>query len=142
MPEDAAYCPGCGRPAKSTLRAEGKVGVFPENIAGALAYFTIVPAILFLVLEPYKRSRFIRFHSFQCLALWVASLIIGVVLKVAALVLLIIPILGPLLIWLLSTVIGLALFILWVVLIVKALQGEAFILPIIGDFAEQQAAAV
>jgi len=31
--------------------------------------------------------------------------------------------------------------VIWVVLIVKALQGEMFKLPVIGDFAEQQITA-
>jgi uncharacterized membrane protein len=37
--------------------------------------------------------------------------------------------------------VGLALFFVWLVLIVKALQGEMFKLPLIGDIAEKQAAA-
>ena len=32
----------------------------------------------------------------------------------------------------------LAAFVIWLVLIVKALQGEPFQLPLLGDFAEQQ----
>ena len=38
-----------------------------DNAAGALAYVTIIPAIIFLVMEPYNKNRFIRFHSWQCL---------------------------------------------------------------------------
>jgi uncharacterized membrane protein len=36
-----------------------------DNVAGMLAYITIIPAIVFLVMEPYNRNRFIRFHSWQ-----------------------------------------------------------------------------
>jgi uncharacterized membrane protein len=36
--------------------------------------------------------------------------------------------------------VGLAFFIVWVVLIVKALQGEMFKLPLVGEFAERKAA--
>ena len=36
-------------------------------------------------------------------------------------------------------VVGLGFFVIWLVLVVKALQGERFKLPVIGDFAEQQA---
>jgi uncharacterized membrane protein len=42
---------------------------------------------------------------------------------------------------LLSMVVSLGLLVIWVVLIVKALQGEMFKLPLIGEFAEHQIVA-
>jgi uncharacterized membrane protein len=169
MPETAAFCPGCGRsmldrpmldrnildrpipeqsiqgqptppqPLQTEARAHGKVGVLPESIAGALAYLTFVPAVVFLVLEPYSKNRFVRFHSVQSLLLWGASVLFAIALKLASVVLFIIPVLGPLLVWLVSTVVVLAAVVIWVVLVVKALQGEMFKLPLLGDFAAQQA---
>ena len=48
MPDTAAFCPGCGRDdAVSLERAHGTVGMLPETLAGALAYF-LLPAIVFL----------------------------------------------------------------------------------------------
>jgi uncharacterized membrane protein len=138
MPDTAAFCPGCGRPMQTVARAQGRVGVLPENVAGALAYLTFIPALVFLLLEPYNRNRFVRFHSFQCLLLWGAAIVLGVALKIVGLILLIIPVLGHLLFFLISVVVGLAGFVIWLVLVVKALQGEAFKLPVVGDFAEQQ----
>jgi uncharacterized membrane protein len=38
-------------------------------------------------------------------------------------------------------VVALAFFMIWVVLIVKALQGEMFKLPLVGEYAEQQTPA-
>jgi len=121
--------------------AHGRVGVFPENIAGAVAYITFVPAIVFLVAAPYKENRFLRFHSFQCLCLWAAVLVIAIALKLVGFILLIVPVLGHLLVVLMSMVVGLASVVVWLVLIVKALQGEAFKLPVLGEFAEQLASA-
>lgn len=141
MPETAAYCPGCGRTMRPPERAQGKVGALPETIAGALAYCTIIPAIVFLVLDPYNRSRFVRFHSIQCLLVWLAGVVIGAALKFVGLVLLIIPFLGHLLALLISGLVGLAAVVIWLVLVVKALQGEMFKLPVLGDFAEKQANA-
>ena len=141
MPEAAAYCPGCGRTMRPPERAQGKVGALPETIAGALAYCTIIPAIVFLVLDPYNRSRFVRFHSIQCLLVWLAGVVIGAALKFVGLVLLIIPFLGHLLALLISGLVGLAAVVIWLVLVVKALQGEMFKLPVLGDFAEKQANA-
>ena len=146
MPDTAAFCPGCGRGMAAALqppmaRVQGNVGALPQNIAGALAYCTVIPAIVFLVLEPYRKNRFVRFHSFQCIGLWVAALVIGAALRVAGFVLFFIPVLGHLLVLLLSMVVGLGLFVIWVVLVVKALQGEMLKLPVIGEFAEQQTMA-
>jgi uncharacterized membrane protein len=131
--------PAISQPMQTEVRAQGRVGALPENIAGALAYFTFVPAIAFLVLEPYSKNRFTRFHSVQSLLLWGASVLFAIALKLASVVLFIIPVLGPLLVWLVSTVVALAAVVIWVVLVVKALQGEMFKLPLLGDFAAQQA---
>lgn len=164
MPGTAAFCPGCGRsmlsppvldppmqgqstqgqpmpvqPMQTEARAQGRVGAFPEGIAGALAYLTFLPAVVFLILDPYSKNRFVRFHSVQCLLLWGASVLFAIALKLASVVLFIIPVLGPLLVWLVSTVVVLAAVVIWVVLVVKALQGEMFKLPLLGDFAAQQA---
>jgi uncharacterized membrane protein len=141
MPDTAAFCPGCGCAMRPVERAQGAVGALPEKVAGALAYCTIIPAIVFLLVEPYSKNRFVRFHSFQCIGACLAGLIIGAALRIAGFVLFFIPVLGHLLVWLLSMVVTLAFLVVWVVLIVKALQGEMLKLPMVGDFAEQQAAA-
>src|SRR3984957_13081545 len=140
IPENSAVCPNCGHATSAAVRARGTVGVFPENIAGALAYITVVPAIVFLLIDPYRRNRFVRFHSLQCLFLWLALFLIGAVLRLAGAVLSIIPGLGHLLVFLFSMVIGLAAFVVWLVLVIKALQGEEFKVPVVGDLAERQAA--
>jgi uncharacterized membrane protein len=138
MPDTAAFCPGCGHAMRPSERAHGMVGVLPETLAGALAYF-LVPAILFLLVEPYNKNRFVRFHSFQCIGVWLAAVVTGAILRVAGVLLFFIPILGHLLVWLVSMVVTLALIMVWIVLVVKALQGEMFKLPVVGAFAEQQA---
>jgi uncharacterized membrane protein len=142
MPQTAAFCPACGRAMQAETRAQGTVGVFPENIAGALAYFTFIPAIVFLVLVPYNKNRFLRFHSFQCLLLWGAAILIGIALKLASVVLFIVPVLGPLLVWVVAVVVVLAAIVIWLVLVVKAFQGEMFQLPMLGEFAAQYAGPI
>jgi uncharacterized membrane protein len=42
----------------------------------------------------------------------------------------------------LRRLIGLAAFVLWIVLVIKAYQGQMWKLPVIGDLAEKQAAAM
>jgi len=139
MPDHAVFCPGCGRAMSvptPTLRAPASGR---DNIFGALAYVTIIPAIVFLLVEPFKTNRFIRFHAFQCIFLAIASLAVGIALKLMFTVLLFVPFLGQLMALLIAMIISVGCLILWIVLIVKALQGERFKVPFIGDLAEKQA---
>jgi uncharacterized membrane protein len=141
MPDSAAFCPGCGRsmlaqPApKQTPRIRG------DNLLGALAYVSFVPAVVFLLIDRYRRSPFVRFHSIQCLLLWLVCIVLAVVVRVVFLGLLFIPKVGPLLAVLIVVVVALAAVFVWIVLLVKAFQGERFALPVIGDLAEQYSGA-
>jgi len=117
-------------------RAQGMVGALPVTLAGALAYF-LLPAIVFLRAEPYNKNCFVRFHSFQSLGVFLAGVVVGAALRIFGFLLFFIPVIGQPLVWLVSMVVGLAFFTVWVVLIVKALQGEMFKLPLVGDFAER-----
>ena len=116
-------------------RAQGRVGAIPETIAGAIAYLTFIPAIVFLYRAPYNRNQFVRFHSFQSLLLCGVALVVLLVLRIAAFVLPIIPLIGPLFLVIAWVVALLALVLIWLVLIVKALQGESFELPVLGSLA-------
>jgi uncharacterized membrane protein len=138
MPETAAFCPGCGRRVrKPDPSASQKAVVFAENVAGALAYLTFVPAILFLVLKPYKTKGFVRFHSVQCLLLWGAGGVLALALKLAIPLFFLIPLVGPFFELLIYVVVALAAVLLWLVLIVKALLGEQFQVPLLGEFAAE-----
>ena len=139
MPDTAAFCPGCGRSMNAPALAEGRVGIFSVRIAGALAYLSFIPAVVFLLKEPYRSNGFLRFHSVQCLLLWLACIALGSVLRLLGLVMFWIPVIGPLLLMVMVTISCLGAFLLWIVLVVKAAQGETFKLPFIGDFAQQHA---
>jgi len=106
---------------------------------GGLAYLTFIPAIIFLVTEPYKRNLFVRYHAIQCLLLSVAVVGVAALVKVLGLVMFFVPVVGPLLAVLMAVVAGIAVVLLWFVLVVKALQGEMFKLPLLGDLAERYA---
>jgi len=101
-----------------------------------LAYVTIIPAIVFLVVEPYNRNRFVRFHAFQSIFFAIAWTALWIALNIIAHI----PFLGwlTILIW---PLVGLAGFVIWIVLLLKANQGQMWKLPVIGDMAEQQAGA-
>jgi uncharacterized membrane protein len=139
MPDTAAFCPGCGRSMQTSERANTKIGILTENLAGALAYFTFIPAVALLLLAPYSKNRFVRFQCLQCLFLTLICLLLGVALWLASRILFLVPLVGPLFVLLVSIVGGLAAFVIWLVLVVKAFQGEVFKLPVLGELAEQQA---
>ena len=121
-------------------RAQGKVGIFNRPIAGALAYMSFIPAIVFLAVAPYKTDQFVRFHSIQCILLLVSEILLAIALKLASLLLFIIPVAGPLFVLVVTTVAVIGAVVLWLVLVVKAVQGEMFRLPLLGDFAADHAA--
>lgn len=139
MDDSAAFCPKCGKVAAGA----GPVGAAPvptyapaaggltDNIAGALAYFTIIPAIVFLVVDPYNRNRFVRFHSFQSLFLFVAWVALHFVVAFM-----------PFIHFMLWSLLGLVGFVVWVICVVKAYQGQKWKFPVIGDIAEKQADAM
>ncbi|MGO9864322.1 MAG: DUF4870 domain-containing protein [Terriglobales bacterium] len=134
---DGTTCPKCAAGAAPVASANPAAPVaagLTDNVAGALAYVTIIPAIVFLVLEPFNKKRFVRFHSFQCLFLAAAWIVLNIVLMILSHL----PIIGWL-VAILSMLVGLALLVLVVFLILKAYQGQMFKLPVIGDIAEQQA---
>lgn len=138
MPEGSATCPVCARSAGAANQGAvgGATGGMTDNVAGMLAYVTIIPAIVFLVMEPYNRNRFIRFHAFQSIFFVVAWTVIWIALSIVGMI----PVLGwaTLIIW---PLVGLGGLIVWIILLLKSYQGQMFKLPIIGDMAEKQANA-
>jgi len=107
----------------------------PENAAGGLAYVAVIPAVVFLLLEPYNRNSYIRFHAWQCIYMAAAWLVIDLVIDIAArlspFVALVSVGLYPL--------VALAMIILWIMLLLKALNGERYKLPFIGELAATRA---
>ena len=137
MPESAAFCPGCGRSMQIELTAKQKPGARRDNFLGAFAYVSFVPALVFLLVDPYRKNPFVRFHSIQCLLFWLVCVVLTVVVRVVLLGLLFIPIVGPLLAVLIVAVVALAAVFTWIVLLVKAFQGERFALPLIGNLSDK-----
>jgi uncharacterized membrane protein len=117
--------------------AVGTTGFLKENVAGALAYVTFIPAVIFLRVRPYNRNHFVRFHSFQSIFFLVVGIVCAVAMRLIFSLLSLVPRFGYLLASLAVLVVALGWVILWLVVLVKALQGELFKLPVIGDFAEK-----
>lgn len=105
-----------------------------ENGAGGLAYVTVIPAIVFLIVAPYNRSPYVRFHSWQSIFLCIAY----VAFHIGMMILSRLPFVGwsTLFLW---PLVGLGFFILWIIVLIKAFNGERFKIPVLGDLAEKQA---
>ena len=144
-PDNSQVCPSCGAPfaagsatpGNPTPAASGQ-GLAP-NVAALLSYILWpVICLLFLILDPYNKNKFIRFHAFQALFLGLAAIAIGIVLMITTAILGMIPVLG----WILDALIwigfGLGMLGLVIYLMYRAYNGDRFMLPFIGNLAVQQ----
>ena len=106
-----------------------------DNAASGIAYITLIPAIVFLVIEPFKNSSYVRFHAWQSIFFFVAWAVIDILIGIVQSIV-------PSAVFLTLTVlqlVGLAIFVVWIYLFVSAFNGKRVKLPIIGDMAEKQA---
>lgn len=144
--EGTTSCARCGTPFAAPVEPERRSAPaanlpIPENIVAVLSYL-LVPAVVFLLLEPYRRNRFVRFHSFQCLFTVAGLIAASLVLSLVSAILRLIPFFGVFLVLLFWPLFALAVFVLWLLLEYKAYLHEVFKLPFVGDMAERQANAV
>jgi uncharacterized membrane protein len=136
----ATFCGTCGAPIGSApAPGAGPAGPpLSSNIGAMLTYIPFagwIIAIVFLVIEPYKSDRFVRFHAFQSIFLavfsiilyWVVNLTLGLSLG---------------LLWPLWWLIRLAIFLLWLLMMYKAYNNERYELPVIGPMAAKQSASI
>jgi uncharacterized membrane protein len=119
---------------KGTCMSEPTQSGLSDNAAGALAYLTIIPAIIFLVMPPYNKSSYVRFHSWQSIFLTIVWIVLFVVLAILGRIPFFILLIFPIML-----VVDLFMFLLWTVVLIKAINGQRFKLPFIGALAEGQA---
>src|SRR5262249_50218814 len=100
------------------------------NVAGVLWYpLSFISRILFFCLQPYNRDRFVRFHAWQSIFFSLAMIVLSCALRILPSPFESISLSALRLLTLGGT--G------W--LMYKAYQGERFKLPVVGDWAENQA---
>jgi uncharacterized membrane protein len=113
------------------------IGFLGQNIAAALAYVTVIPAVIFLAWPRFRQVRLVRFHSWQSIFFSCSVLLAGIGLRILFSLFTLLPRFGYLLGSLCALIVALGGAILWLVLLIKALQGEIFKLPLIGHLAEK-----
>jgi uncharacterized membrane protein len=108
-----------------------------NNAAAALCYLALVlTGVLFLFLEPYNRNKTIRFHAFQSIFVWVGIMVVSIGVNLVFGTILG----GPHTYWLMDliwTVFGLGILVLWLSLMYRAYNGERWVAPVVGQFAER-----
>ncbi len=150
-----AFCPKCGAAQAASGGAPvANPGATPvstaaptvsnpgmtNNMAGALAYFLgFVTGILFLILEPYNKDRFVRFHAFQSIFFGVAVCGFWIIFSFLWTSLFFGGVGFFFLLWRLIQLVEFAFFLCWLFLMYKAYNKEEFKLPIIGELAAKQA---
>lgn len=151
------FCTSCGTPAASAASATSPGSAqavaapvltastgMSSNVAGLLCYvFGLITGVIFLVIEPYKRDPFVRFHAFQSvffnlgtIVFWIAWNIIQFALSAMThgiFSIILIP---------LDLLIGVGLFAFWLVLMFKAYNGQRYMVPFVGPLAAKQAEAM
>jgi len=122
-----------GVPPAYTAPPPGVSEGLSPNTAAAIAYITFIPAVLFLMIEPYNKIPLVRFHSFQSIGLTIVAFILQFALRLVVL---------PFGFWMysmLQSLLSIVLFVVWLIVVLKAVKGEWYKLPVIGDLALKQA---
>lgn len=137
------FCPKCGTnvagatPLGTPAPVAGS-SAMAENLASALCYL-FIPAIIFLLIEPYNRNKTIRFHAWQAIGLavglWVINILLSFIFGIFIAATSGIGIVtAPLFL-----LFHLAEVLLFIFVAFKAYQNQRIVLPVIGQFAEKQA---
>lgn len=149
--DGVTFCPSCGKPisagagtaaAPAPAPAVAASSGLADNIAGLLCYcpawIGLIASIVFLVAEPYKSNKFIRFHAFQSLFLHAALIVIGIAWWILSAIVTMVA--GPLgmLMFPLFFLIGLACLGLMIFMMIKAYGMQTLHLPVIGGLADKQ----
>jgi len=139
VPDNAAFCGGCGAPQAAHYAAPAPAGAqsgLAENVAGALCY--VLGWITGLIFYFTDKRPSVQFHAAQSIVVFGALTILSgglgnfFVFGLAAG-----GLAGFSLGYTLWELVNLAGVILWIVLMVKTYQGERFRVPVAADLAEK-----
>lgn len=150
------FCGECGAPAgaqpvavSASSGSAAAAAIAPAtagtgltmNLAAALSYaLGAITGVIFLVVDPYKTNRFVRFHAMQSVLFSIACVILSIAWSIVAGIL--VSMLG---FWVLTIdvplrlIFGLGIFVLWLYLMFQAYSQREFRIPWLGDIAAKQA---
>ncbi len=118
-------------------QSTGGSGLAP-NVASLLCYIcTFITGIIFLIIE--KDNRDVKFHAWQAIFLGVAAIALQIVVTILSLILSQLSTVLGMIVGLVGWLIYLGIFVVWIIAMIKAYKGERWLIPFIGNLAEQQA---
>ena len=147
LTEGVTFCGSCGTPSVAAASGapaaapSAAPGAMTSNVAGLLTYVLgFVTGIIFLILEPYNKDKFVRFHAFQSIFFNVAMIVFWIAYTIVSTVLGIVSfgILG-IVMAILGLLVFLGILVYWIFLMYKAYNNEKYMIPYIGKLAAQQA---
>lgn len=150
LPEGSGFCAGCGAPATSAQAIASGPRVVPatpavansgltSNLAAALSYLLgFITGIIFLVMEPYKRDRFVRFHAMQSIFFCIAAIAFDIAWSILVDILTDISAWTAVVLTPIGLVISLGFFVMWLFLMYQAYGHKEFHIPVIGAMAAKQ----
>jgi uncharacterized membrane protein len=108
-----------------------------SNVGGLLAYILgPITGTIFLIIEPHKHDKFVRFHAFQSIFYSLAAYAVwSVVAFVISLLSWATFGLGGLLTIWIWPLLGLVFFVYWLFLLYKAYSNERYMIPVVGKWA-------
>lgn len=95
------------------------------KILAGFGYLVGIVALIAILMEPYKNEPFVRQHAIQALALWVISIVLGIVANI--------PVIG----WILGMVVGIAVLVFAIIGAIKAFQGQTYEMPVVYNLVKQ-----
>ncbi|MBV8819929.1 MAG: hypothetical protein JO022_16315 [Acidobacteriaceae bacterium] len=108
-------------------------------MAAALCYIPIV-GLIFLLIDPYKQNRTVRFHAWQSLLYFIAFFVLRIGLTIIWAILRAGFPYGVGTLWgLMMSLVSLAYLAGLILMAVKAYQRQTIVLPVIGPIAQKQA---
>ena len=144
LDETCRFCPACGTPVEAATpgpRPDAAGADLQQNVAGLLCYILLfLTGILFLLIEPYNRNRFVRFHAFQSIFFFIVLVVVQFLAAVIGMVInAVFPSPLDLISQIFLSMVTLGSLFVWILLMYKAYCNEMFRLPVIGDLAARQA---
>ena len=142
--DGATLCANCSAAGSSVAVAapsQTTSNGLADNIAGLLCYSPVglFADVLFLVVEPYNKNKFIKFHAFQSLFAGLGIFCLAIAFMILGFILGLVPVVGWIIDLLMWLAFGIGNLVLWVMMMIKAYQMQTTKLPFVGDLAAKQA---
>jgi uncharacterized membrane protein len=143
MTEGTSFCGSCGAPVGSVAPVASPAPAYAassgmaSNVAGLLAYVLgPITGTVFLLVDPYRQDKFVRFHAFQSifyfLTVWILFSALGFVISLLTMLTFGF---GALLHLVVTLPFTLVVFVYWLFLLYKAYNNERHMIPAIGKIA-------